>query len=560
MGLDFGQLKKTFHKGPYKGDMRLVAITNKIDESSPFEIEGQPDPVILNFRTEEIEKAFREYDLDGIAKVTQGRVAKANWPFIDGDENPYKIQNLKKTNEFGGQDGGGTPPDPHELMTGALILKYGNKKSVPKAVYASLNAASQETKDLMDDAKDIITSEGDRNKKIEAFPNHFEAFAQAVSAADAFLGNIPQGGKVLKVYGTGRQWAGILTPYRIQDHIFMKKKDYNSSDLIVLVQGQRQRKVYVGVSLKKKKINTADPTIINKTVIGTDGLLQHLINMGAMGARKDWNDVYQERAQFFYNVIEKALTSTSPAYQEAITKLGIRSKSGRGIPKKIENYKKELRKSIKPNLNTAAKVLAEAQKLGQNNMTLALKHDWPYGNKLQNADNIYFRKLDEILTNPKYSEPIVLSLVNIIFKTDLKGYLGLRGRSGGLRIPDFKFTLITGEGNFKNNMVTVGKAHELQEVFTTNLLTHLLNTAKNQRVPYAIRQTKSQEGKHAFEAQATAAKLFYTAWIGQDNVADLEIRYKGSIRSEPQFFAVITPHFKQLYTNHVKQNKGHKKW
>ena len=536
--------------------MRLNAVTNKIDEASPFEIKGKPDPVILYFRNEEIEKAFREENLETIAKFSKGNIAKNIAPFIDDNDEGYKVTQLLKTNEFGGQESGGTPADPHELMTGALILKYGNLKKVPTSIYANLNAASQATKELMEDAKDIITSEGDRNKKIEAFPNHFEAFAQAISAADAFLGNIPQGGKVLKVYGTGRQWAGILTPYRIQDHVFMKKKDYNSSDLIVLVQGQRQRKVYVGVSLKKKKIDTADPTIINKTVIGTDGLLQHLIKMGAMGVRQDWNDVYKERAQFFYEVIEKALSGPTKIQQEAVKKLSIKNKKGKNIPEKKINYLKDLATNIQPNLNTSAKVLAEAQKLGQNNMTLALKQDWPYKSKLQNVENIYFKKLDEVLTDPNYAEPIVIALVNIIFKTDLKGYLGLRGA----KRPNFKFTLITGEGTFKNNQINVGKAHELQEVFTTNLLTLLLDNAKNEQRPYAIRQTTSQEGKHAFQPQATAAKLFYTAWIGRDNVADLEIRYKGSIRSEPQFFAVITPHFKTLYTQYVQQNKGHKKW
>ena len=536
--------------------MRLNAVTNKIDEASPFDIKGKSDPVILYFRNEEVEKAFREENLETIAKFSKGNIAKNIAPFIDDNDEGYKVTQLLKTNEFGGQESGGTPADPHELMTGALILKYGNLKKVPPSIYANLNAASQATKDLMEDAKDIITSEGDRNKKIEAFPNHFEAFAQAISAADAFLGNIPQGGKVLKVYGTGRQWAGILTPYRIQDHIFMKKKDYNSSDLIVLVQGQRQRKVYVGVSLKKKKIDTADPTIINKTVIGTDGLLQHLIKMGAMGVRQDWNDVYKERAQFFYDVIEKSLSGPTKIQQEAVKKLSIKNKKGKNIPEKKINYLKDLATNIKPNLSTSAKVLAEAQKLGQNNMTLALKQDWPYQSKLKNAENIYFKKLDEVLTDPNYAEPIVIALVNIIFKTDLKGYLRLRGA----KRPNFKFTLITGEGTFKNNQINVGKAHELQEVFTTNLLTLLLDNAKNQQRPYAIRQTASQEGKHAFQPQATAAKLFYTAWIGQDNVADLEIRYKGSIRSEPQFFAIITPHFKQLYAQYVQQNKGHKKW
>ena len=67
-----------------------------------------------------------------------------------------------------------------------------------------------------------------------------------------------------------------------------------------------------------------------------------------------------------------------------------------------------------------------------------------------------------------------------------------------------------------------------------------------------------QELSIVFHTQAS--KLFYTIFLGKDDIADIEIRYKGSIRSEPQFFAVITPHFKQLYKTQVKKDGGHEKW
>ena len=288
-------------------------------------------------------------------------------------------------------------------------------------------------------------------------------------------------------------------------------------------------------------MSAQDPTVINKTVIGTDGLFKSLVKQGYVDLYSKLRNVYKQRSQFFYNVIEESLISRdSRTRDHAKRVLGI---SGSQIPTYLSN----LRKKISTVRSQGAFILAEAQKLGQPNMNKALQGKYPEGG----IENIYFKAFDEIFMDPKAQKPMVIALLNIIFKTDLRGFLGVRG------VPkdEFKFTLLTGKGAFSGGNINVSKADELQEAFTTSILTQKMSNPKT-----AYRVTKTPGTKQAFEPGATASKLFYTIYLSKLPLADIEIRYKGSIRSEPQFFAVITPKFKQLYNRVVRKNGGSEKW
>ncbi len=151
--------------------------------------------------------------------------------------------------------------------------------------------------------------------------------------------------------------------------------------------------------------------------------------------------------------------------------------------------------------------------------------------------------------DPKAKKPLVIALLNIIFKTDLQGFLGLRG------VPkdEFKFTLLTGKGAFSGGNINVSPADELQETFTTSILTKKMS---NPKTAYRVKKTPGE--RQAFEGGP--AKLFYTIYLSELPLADVEIRYKGSIRNEPQFHAFITPRFKQSYNKFVIKNDGNKKW
>ena len=538
--LAFAEIVKTFGRNsPNAGQIRLSQITRKISEQSEFEMEVGPDK-LLYFRTDQIREAYENFDLETIQRFS----SKRNPAFVDAEGNTVALTELTKTSEFGGAGGArGSGPDPHEIMTAALILHYGRRgrRSVPTNAYNNLRNASRVLLALKSTARQIDTTEGDFAEKVEAFDNNFEPYAQAISAANGFLTNLDTGSRVVKVYGTGRRWADILRPYKIDDHLLFGKKDYNSSDLIVEVSKSQGKKCFVGISLKKKGtgLSAADPTVINKTVVGTDGLFKSLVKQGYADVYPRLKNVYKQRSQFFYNVIEASLNSTnSNTRDHARRVLGV---DGTEVP----TYLSGLRRRISTVRSQGAFILAEAQKLGQTNMTNALQGDYPEGG----VENIYFRAFDEIFMDTRAHRPLVIALLNIIFKTDLQGFLGIRG------VPkdEFKFTLLTGKGAFSGGNISISTADELQETFTTSILTQKMSNPKT-----AYRVTRTPGKLQAFEGGP--AKLFYTIYLSQLPLADIEIRYKGSIRSEPQFFAVITPKFKQLYNRVVRRNGGSKKW
>ena len=76
--------------------------------------------------------SFENGNLDSLVKVAAGRTK----PFKEVSEGQntdeskpvlYSISALEKTKEFGGGGGEGKVADPHELMTAALIAKYGQE-------------------------------------------------------------------------------------------------------------------------------------------------------------------------------------------------------------------------------------------------------------------------------------------------------------------------------------------------------------------------------------------------------------------------------------------------
>ena len=544
-GLSKANLRKELPKGEFKGKSALSVIAHKIENQSPFELVGGGSAAaILSFNNETIKQSFVEEDWDFIESSRfKGEI------FVDKKGKGYLLKDISRTPELGGGSGTKSPPDPHEMMTAALILRYGGNgtKKVPTSTYSTLDKAAEATKKLKKFGDDIVTTESDKDQKIEQFSLNFEAYAQAISAANGFLENLDSGSKVEKVYGTGKSWDKILKNYKIDDHLFFGKKDYNSSDLVVEVSKSKGRKSFVGISLKKKGLKGADPTVLNKTVLGLDGLVSSLVRQGYSTAKKEFDKIYEIRAQFFYNVIENALFSSDKKIRESTQKKLVGKKD-------ISAYLKTLKNAVKTNHKL---ILKEAQKLGQDNMTKALRRAWPPTENaaLVNPENKYFEAVYNMMTNKKNAKPIVIALANIIFKTDLKGFLGLRG------VPkdEFKFTLITGKGQFKNGKIEPGNADELQEMFTTSIIVNALNDAKT---TYKVtgEDPKGNTKRQAFMSIKNPSKLFFKIYMGTLDLADIEIRYKGSITGEPQFFAFITPNFKKEYAQVKKKAGKGDKW
>ena len=540
-GLNYLNLTKELPRGPFRGRMALNVISHKINNDESFEVEvGSPSNVKLLFTEPELERAFENENLSIIERAYQDRREF----FYDKDDTSrrFRVTQITRTTDLGGQSGGSSPGDPHELMTAALILQYGSEgiRGVPPRAYRDSAGIQQSITDMQEHAEDVEGSIPKKQEKIQVFAENIDNFAMAVSAANGFLRNLDSGSKVEKVYATGSSWNTVLERYRIKGdaagrdgHLFFGKEDYNSSDLIVEVHN-RNEPVFIGISLKKKGISksAADPTVLNKTVMGTDGLLKSLVKQGYVTAVRDYTQIHKKRAQFWYDVIKETLQHSDQATRRRAQQRLIRGNTT------VPDYLQSLERKI-VSRSQRQYIINEAQKLGQQQMNKAVYSQYPEGTTVVNE---YFKALNDMLTDPKHAQAVVISLANIIFKTDLQGYLKLRNRGP---IPEFKFTLITGRGSWTERRgVKIKPAAELQEHFTSSIICDAMNNASGNNY-YKVENPSNK--KNAYEPGAKASKIYFDIFMGTLKLADMEIRYKGKINQEPQFFATISPAFKAEY-------------
>ena len=571
--LTANEILKPFYSGEMMGKERYHMIIRKIENNEPFKI-NKGGLEMLKFKEEVSLRILKSDNPESIHNHFKGSAK----PFIFQSDvkgaNPFGIRQLEKTAEFGGGGAAGKKIDPHELMTAALILQHGRSGGggVPTGDYITLQKAKNSIKTLQSYARSIVYASPNRSDTIKAFTGDYANYAKAISAANGFLSDLAPNSKVHRVHATGQQWIKILAKYfAINQHEYFGDKDYNSSDLIVEVSRQDRIKLFVGISLKKKGIRPKekDPTIINKTVLGEGGLLTYFLGNDAKNkpnVESKVKDLYLSRATFFYNVIAAALDPEDRDTQTAtMRKLNI-SNGEREIPtvkasgsmrlgsaefkkavaerenrvseqnlENITDYLKNLKKSVKNNRNDGAKVLKEAQKLGQKEaMTPALQGKWPPKKPVFNQ---YFKDLNDVMLSKDIMRPLCIGLLNIIFKLDLRRLIADRSRYS----EEFVFTLITGSGDLTDNGIQIQNASVIPEKDSTSFL------LKQVTDPRAIIFLKKPPGKkQAFEQGSNAAKLQYNLFLNNNNLADIEVRYKGAITAEPQFQAFLSADFKQL--------------
>lgn len=572
-----------FRNGPMVGELRLGMITHKIMKKSPFRMAGEPgieqhpvgsleSDVELRFNGVKVKNAFQTQDID---KILDAIAQKGDQrPFRTkhrkkADRQYYNIGQLEKTTEFGGQ-GGGKESDPHEVMTAALILKYGGRgiNAVPANDYSSFNNAKTSVEKLKSAAGRVV---GSKPKEVSAFHvGKLQAYAQAVSAANGFLSRKESGSSVKAVYQTGSKWQTILQRegLRITNHKFMMNKDYNSSDLIVELEATEAKR-YVGISLKKKGAGkaAADPTVINKTVMGADGLVTMLvrtkgsgINLGSIVDQK-FKAIYRARSQFFFDVIEDYLSAKDPKVQKRyMTRFGIHQKKNSVLEsgsktkrdetqqEAIERFLYEkpggLQTYIGANRIRGHRIVKLAQTIPMDMLTKSLKEQNP---NTPNVRNEYFRAFDSLFMEPMMAKPLCMALLNIIFKTDLMSDLAKQRPADASQ---FFFTLITGRGDADTGSIRVEQAGELFEGGTTSILENLLKPTKTYQPTFSV--VRDPRTKPAFEGGP--AKTVHFVRVSGKDLAKVEMRYKGSITPEPQFQAYITPVFKDMYKKQYVAN------
>ena len=167
-------------------------------------------------------------------------------------------------------------------------------------------------------------------------------------------------------------------------------------------------------------------------------------------------------------------------------------------------------------------------------MTPALKGKWPPKKPVFNQ---YFKDLNDVILSAGIMKPLCIGLLNIIFKLDLRKIIKDRSRYS----EEFVFTLITGAGDLTDNGIQVQSAGVIPEKNSTSLL---LKQTTDPNSTFLLKKPPGE--KQAFEQGSNMAKLKYDLFLNGNNIAEVEIRYKGAITAEPQFQAFITSDFKQL--------------
>ena len=569
--LTVNEILKPFYSGEMVGKERYHMLTKKMENNEPFQMTSGSLEV-LKFKEESSLRILKSDNPEAIFNHFKGRAR----PFIFESDargvNPFGIRQLEKSAEFGGGGASGKKLDPHELMTAALIFQHGRTGGgvVPSGDYTSLDKAKSSIKTLQSYARSIVYASQNRPALIQAFTGDYSNYARAISAANGFLRDLAPNSRVHRVHATGQQWTRILSKYfRVSQSEYFGNKDYNSSDLIVEVVRRDRIKLFVGISLKKKgvKANEPDPTIINRTITGEKGLLTYILGTesSTTGVSQKLKEIYLARSTFFYNVIAAALDPEDRTTQLfTMKKLNI-GDGERDVPKiknsnsmpigspmykrsvmererkvqekrlaNITTYLTTLRRNISKEVSKGAKILEQAQKLEQTKMTLALRGAWP---PKKPVFNIYFQKLDQVIQDPAIMRKLCIGLLNIIFKLDLRKMIAERSKYS----EEFIFTLITGSGDLTDNGIEIAQAGVIPEKSSTSVL---LKQVTDVRSSFVLQKPKGFQ--QAFEKGAKGAKLKYDMFLNGNNIALLEIRYKGSIRAEPQFQAYISGEFKRL--------------
>lgn len=328
-----------------------------------------------------------------------------------------------------------------------------------------------------------------------------------------------------KVYLTGNKWHPDVEPFKVKA---FGMSDYNSSDVILKLNGND----FVGISLKKKpKANSASPTLIN------NAFSAYIEGPQFKTTRDKLND---HRIKFFAGVIKEACGPGGPLERFAlsgnknISSLNpnnktdakslwdmrvIRKKDGKPIPLinlKSESDLKDPNGLIKQSGNDPSQ---------ESFRDFVNKKLQSTGNKL----NPLYQGFLDIMNQDEVKDNLADVLLTRVLKLNLLDVLDTWDKY------EFGFYLTEGVGTVDKNLSpNIGNANVL------NVHSIMIAMAKLSR----------EETKMVLDKQKTlsknAAKVFFTLSKGDTPILDIELRYKGDFAAFPQFFAGITPEFKDL--------------
>jgi len=417
--------------------------------------------------------------------------------------------------------------------TGAALLKWASGDGLALLKGGKIDY-NNETK-----FEKMFTDQPTDGKKQEAYiANIVAGFSAAIGVKD-FMKTMGDGTDIVDdVYLTGSKWPDEVNDFRLQNED--TGFDYNSSDLIA----QLDNKTFYGISLKKKKnVKGADPTLINKaydTFLQGDGPKNSY--------KKAREDMLYARQEYFPKIMKQAQR------QGYIAIPGLLSMNDKDIwDAKVYDPKKKKNVALINLKGTNAKTDEIDPELTQFPDSLFRPKGGVKGmrdfinNDLSDKNNELYKEFERVIA--ENAEPFAEGLIDIVLKTQMQAKLKAK------EIGDyhFEFCLVTGYADFtlkkplQDSKLNLNKADVKPQ---HSILCGLANLAGHQS-PYEMKYDRMKKYKSG------AAKLFYTLKRGRVPILDIQLRYKGDFKQQPQFFATLSDKFiSQMHKKcEIKKNK-----
>lgn len=404
-------------------------------------------------------------------------------------------------------------PDPHELMSGALILR-GKKVDINQLNKNPKVEGTKLTKDLVDNyAKNVI---GWEQRDLDKFMvdddmADLKNLGKAISVSNYVIDQLGEG-KVETVWQTGAQWDSQIKKFNPSTATI---KNYNSSDIVLKIplgSGKDDCDHYWGISLKKRGIKDKEPTLLNKPVVGKVGFLTEKVDT------KYINNIKKAKAKFFTKALK---LKTAGSYKG-------KPLTGKDIDKL----------SFTTVLKYANDLFRRAGD-EKNQMLTGRK-----GTVYESNPNIYFEEMNKAFMESFNNEKqFFFDFLDLVFKINMDQWVKDRC---------FHFSLMTGVGGYdsSNDKIEVQGAEEKEGRLMSEILRNMFKD--EDKANYIIRKQPDRRSINAFEdiEGKKPAKLFFEMIIGPSptlgtSIVDFEVRYKGDLTPEPQF---------QVFVNKIRKN------
>jgi len=380
-----------------------------------------------------------------------------------------------------------------------------------------------------------------------------------------------------KVYLTGGSWHSDIKFLQVRVGDW---DDYNSSDLLVI-----KGNCYYGVSLKKKeKKSSANPPMINKSVVA---LLTEL------GSEEVAGDFYKSRINFFGKIVDDEISSgalkgsttgiskdklfqitVKHAYKnEWVNLIDLKGEGTLNLKSSVLKYEWKANqetfvKGVKTKTYDEFKKDPRVRKLfgydpNSSNPKPITASGWKMRNsvnrRLGHVNKLYDKILD-VANKHDLAEKIGKALVSAVLKTELKENIE--------KLPEiqkgkhFGFALVTALGKVSKGKITAlpndatVKNNPTIQLVLGNMMKAVKNGKWKIRINKVLTEKKRKDAEN--KGNAPPAKLFFIVGIGDHDILDLEVRYKGSFSPSPQFLGGITKSFEKALES--KESKVHYKF